>query len=247
MKHSEKFVLTAGVAAALLAMSPAQAVTQTYCGPNLCYQYDDAQAAAALYGLPSFSGDDAYFTPTVFEARSVDGVGIHTATNTDFVDGTWVFSKIWTLNPANEIGTIFAYEEGDYEVNYAGGEVHGDLYLSALGLNAIEATIIDTDSVDFYGPAAGLWDMIAVLTPQATFTQLANNMSLTIQNQLSAYTANTTVGSELAYIEKKLILQINTLLPSEPPVVIPVPAAAWLFGSGLGILGWLRRRSARAA
>jgi hypothetical protein len=28
------------------------------------------------------------------------------------------------------------------------------------------------------------------------------------------------------------------------PAVIPVPAAVWLFGSALGLLGWLRRKSA---
>jgi len=31
---------------------------------------------------------------------------------------------------------------------------------------------------------------------------------------------------------------------SGPSAVVPVPAAAWLFGSALGIIGWLRRRSA---
>jgi len=27
------------------------------------------------------------------------------------------------------------------------------------------------------------------------------------------------------------------------PAVVPIPAAAWLFGSALGILGWIRRRT----
>lgn len=222
---------------------PANAVTQTYCGPNLCFVYDDAQAAVAYYGQPQFAGDDAYFLPNLFRAQSLDGVGLHTPFgNTDFVDGTFVFDQIYTINPNNEIANILAYEEGDYEINYAAGEAHGDLWLNAFGLNAIEPLVVATDSVDFLGNSFGnqLWAMSANISPATALTQLANNLTLTIQNQLSAFTSDTTGGSEYAYIEKKLLLQINTLIPVTETV--PVPAAAWLFGSAFGVLSVLRRR-----
>lgn len=222
---------------------PASATVLTYCGPNLCFEYDDAQAAVQYYGQPQFAGDDAYFLPNLFRAQSLDGVGLHTPfANTDFVDGTFVFSQIYTTNPNNEIANILAYEEGDYEINYAAGEAHGDLWLSALGLNAIEPLVVATDSVDFLGDSFGnqLWAMSANVSPAAVLTQLANNMTLTIQNQLSAFTSDTTGGSEYAYIEKKLVLEINTVIPVTE--VVPVPAAAWLLGSAFGVLSVLRRR-----
>ncbi|MEO7386639.1 MAG: VPLPA-CTERM sorting domain-containing protein [Gammaproteobacteria bacterium] len=242
--HSRTLALFAAASTATLFALPGNATSVNYCGPNLCFEYDDAQAAVSLYGQPQFAGDDAYFLPTVFRAQSADGVALHSPFgNTDFVDGTFVFSRIYTVNPNNEISGILAYEEGDYEVNYAGGEVHGDLYLRAFGLNAVEPTVIGTDSVDFYGNSGGnqIWSMSATIYPSASLIQAANNLTLTIQNQLSAFTSDSTAGSEYAYIEKKLILEINTLIPINE--VVPVPAAVWLFGSGLGVLGWFRRRS----
>jgi hypothetical protein len=152
-----------------------------------------------------------------------------------------VFSKVYVnplgLNPGGEIVSIWAHEEGDYEINYAAGEVHGDLYLRARGLNnLLEPSLVNTDAFDQVGAPFGLqqWAMDAALTPAATLAQLANNMTLTIQNTLSAFTSNSTAGSELAWIEKKLTLDITT--------VVPVPAAAWLLGSAFGLLGLVRRR-----
>ncbi len=232
-------ILSAGMlVGCAFGLSQAQAATQTYCGPSVCYQYDDAQAAVALFGLPGFVGDSAYFTPTTFEARSADGVGIHTGTNTDFVDATFVFSKVYTVNPLVEIASIYAHEEGDYVVNYAQGEVHGRLYLRGKGLNnLLEPSLIAQDAVDIVGTSAGLWNMDTTITPEASLNQIANNLTLTVQNQLWAFTNDTTAGSELAWLEKKLVLDITT--------VVPVPAAAWLFGPALGLLGLARRRNAR--
>ena len=55
---------------------------------------------------------------------------------------------------------------------------------------------------------------------------------LQIQNNLAATTG---ANGEQAWIQKK---QGGIGIS-----VVPVPAAVWLFGSALGALGWLRRRS----
>jgi len=245
-------LLPAGLMLGLVAgFQSAQAATVTYCGPNVCYQYNDAQNAG-LFGSPSFVGDSVFWTPTTFEARSADGVGIHSGTNTDTADQTWQFSKVWVgswngtsavLNNANEIASIWVHEEGDYLINYAAGEVHGDLYVAARGLNnLIESTIINTDAFDQVGTSGGiqLWNMDATLTPAVSLTQLANNMTLTIQNTLQAFTSDSTGGSELAWIEKKLALTVITTNP------VPVPAGLWLLGSAFGVLAVVRRRALSA-
>ncbi|MBL8202046.1 MAG: VPLPA-CTERM sorting domain-containing protein [Chromatiales bacterium] len=243
MRSTKVLVGLAALAAGIVSL-PASAAVVTYCGPNVCYQYDNAQNSG-LFGPVGFIGDSAYWTPTTFEARSADGIGIHSGTNTDIADQTWAFTRVYVnpagLNPGAEIASIYAYEEGDYEINYAAGEVHGDLYLRARGLNnLLEPSLVATDSFDALGSSGGLqqWSMDATVTPAASLAQLANNLTLTIQNTLTAFTANTTPGSELAWIEKKLTLDVTTT------GVVPVPAAAWLLGSAFGLLGLARRRLA---
>lgn len=241
-------LLPAGLILGLLAgVQSATAATQTYCGPNVCYQWNDAQPAVGLYGgQPNFIGDDFFWTPNSFEARSADGVGVNSNSNTDTADATWQFSKVWVgswngssavLNPNVEITQILVHEEGDYEINYAAGQVSADLYLAVRGLNnLIEGSHIVTENFNQTGAPFGLqlWDLDGTLTPAASLTQLANNMTLTIQNTLKAFSNDTTAGSELAWIEKKLSVTVIT--------TIPVPAGIWLLGSAFGLLSVVRRR-----
>ncbi len=122
--------------------------------------------------------------------------------------------------------------------------MHADLDVRALRLPPfpIEPTIIVNDAFDQVGAPFGLqqWTMDAVLSPAATFTGLANQMTLTIQNQLAAFTNDTTGGSELAWIEKKLAVTVITTNP------VPVPAGLWLLGSAFGVLAVARRRAVAA-
>ncbi len=205
-----------------------QAAPVTLCGPGVCYEYDNAQAAVPFFGLPTLVGNDIIFTPATFRADAADG-------GNDAVSATFQFDRVYTTTPGDEILNITAYEDGDYRI-IQGGSVSGDLYLRAISLVALEDDL-DIDSVDFFGDSGGLqlWSMSAAVNPAAVFTAVANDMRLTIQNDLAAFT--TAVGDR-AWIEKKLVLTITTLVPSTP---VPVPAALWLFGSALGLLGWVRR------
>lgn len=224
-----------------LVSGPAAAVTVS-CGPDVCYQYDETQPALDFFGAPSVVGNDLVFTPgnpNPFRARSVDGTGVAdpgvavtgggTATNQQ----TLVIDRVYSLNGALDILSITAFEQGDYEIEQD-GSVSADLYLQAVSLvNALDNDVA-TDAVNASGDSGGLqlWQMSGMVNPAAEFTQAANDLRLTVQNTLSAFTD---ANGERAAIEKKLVLTVTT--------VIPVPAAVWLFASALGLLGWIRTRA----
>ena len=59
-------------------------------------------------------------------------------------------------------------------------------------------------------------------------------VTMTLENLL---TAQTVTSGEVAFIEKKFEGVGIIVNP------IPIPGAVWLFGSALGLLGWMRRRA----
>ena len=215
---------------AFLLSAQANALSVTQCGPTICYKYDDAQAAVAEFGQPTFIGDVVRFLPPSFRAQSDDGAGFDTAT------ANFIFDDVYTLSGA-DIGYIGVTEYGDYEITN-GDSVSADLYLQIAsnvdGLNFATTTA----SFDAVGDSGGLqqWNLAAHLNPDQELNlfgdtwDVANSMSLNIQNTLQAYT---NADGETAWIQKKISLTVSE---------VPVPAAVWMFGSGLGLLGFLRRR-----
>lgn len=211
----------------------ANAALITECGPNICYEYDDAQLVALSdeFGIPTLIGDDMRFLPLDFKAQSTDGVGIHTGTNTDNDADTFVFSRIYTISGA-EIALITVSENGDYDITND-GTVSADLLM--LVANNNDAAECDCDLAEFDASGASplsLWSLDTSLSPTASFTSIANDISLTIQNTLSAYSD---AAGEDAWIQKKYTLVSVT--------VVPLPAGVWLFASSLTLLGLFKRKT----
>jgi len=211
-----------------------QATTLT-CGPNICYQYDETQSAAAYFGLPTLVGDAMRFLPPNFRAESLNGVG------TVSVTATWLFDKVYSTSSA-EIGSVVVSEAGDYSITGdTGGSpdtVNVNLYTQVAN-NASAEVAFDiknfTASGDTFLPPQP-WALISgSINPATVFAAVANDVAVSVQNTLSATTDE--FGGD-AWIQKKFVVQIGTVAP------VPVPAAVWLFGSAFGVLSVLRRRAA---
>lgn len=223
--------LTRVIALSAMFAAPGQAAVVTACGPNICYEYDDAQAAIVLTGAPTLVGDDMQFLPAAFGAHSTGVAGWHLTT------ANFIFARVYTVNPLNEIATFHAFEEFDYEI-ITDGEVRATLYTQARS-NLVSADTTSTlinwsDAGDTGG--AQIETLNAYLFPAAHFVALAQDMRVTIQNTLRAYAD---ALAEDAFIQKKFTLMAVTTQPA--PAVVPVPATLWLLGSALGLLGIARR------
>jgi hypothetical protein len=204
----------------------ANAATVTQCGPTICYEYDDAQAAVALFGQPDFQGDVVRFLPESFRAQSDDGTGTGTAT------ANFIFSDIYSISGA-DILQISVVEAGDYQITN-GDSVSAVLFMQISNNNDFLEFAADTWSFNASGDSGGeqLWNLSGDLDPVLSFGENdANSMALNIQNTLQAFT---NAEGETAWIQKKITLTVAT---------VPVPAAIWLLGSALAFLGFRARRA----
>ena len=217
------------VAGLTFSAGPATAATVEACGDLVCYQWDDSQPALNYFGDPVLIGNDLSFAvgnPMPFRAESADGAG------TDGANATLIIDRVYTISGV-DILSVTISEGGDWEITQDGA-VAADLYVQGISLSNVGDIVVDTDSVDAMGDSQGLqlWDAEAGISPAADFNGAANDLRLTIQNSLLAYSGN---SGDRAFIEKKFLTVVTT--------VVPVPPAVLLFGSALGLLGWVRSRT----
>lgn len=215
-----------GLLLALVAVPQLSRATVIDCGPTVCFQYDETQAAISGLGVPVRVGDAMQFLPPSVLLVSASGAA---APDLSF---SFVFDRVFSVS-GGEISLLRVFEEGDYEI-IGGGMVGSRLEIQAQSNLAAEEAIaaaVFGDSGD--SGVAQLWDLEVAVAPAAAFTGPATDVRLTIGNLLQA---GTTGFGELAWIQKKFILGTAEVAP------VPVPGTLWLFATGAGLCGWLAKR-----
>lgn len=190
--RTNKIILSIAALAGLMAglsHTPANASLVTVSGSNVDFTYDDS--LLGLYGTPTISGDNLFFSPTQFRSSSLNGVGMSSASATTFID--------IHAHDGYSFGSLALTEIGDYKllgkksfVNIGGG-------MLAIDKNNPPATGPYANSFLSTSDNLGLYDGALYSWTASTQVDLADSewtdtatVRVTLENMLDAYTATNT-------------------------------------------------------
>ena len=228
----------------LMASAIAQSAQVTQCGTDVCFVYDDA----TLFGTGTVIDNNIFFLPTEFSAESLNGEGAVTANETLNV-------QVYSVTSGYEMTNFALVEQGVYVLNGANSTVDVQGMFAVTSNTTLDPSTalppLFPDGVSPYRTenlfSGGVLDTQGTLTQWDIGTAISladtagwgsdTDVTVTIENLL---TATTLENGEQAFIEKKIGAVGIIVNP------IPIPAAAWLFMSGLGLLGWVKRRQLKA-
>lgn len=225
-------LLAAGVLAfAQTLAGAAVAAPVTLTGSTVDFAFDDA--LLGLFGPASVAGDTLFFTPTAFEAQSLNGAGFSLTRAT--------LNIRLTAHAGHGFESVGVAERGDYLLLGAGGmaDVGGQVrvFNVASPLADLTAAIASPVPMTATGLPTHDWSAGAFVDVSGLGARALN---VTLENLLVAATFD---PAALAFVEKKFAaLTVDTV------AVTPVPEADRyaMMLAGLGLVGWaaLRRRTA---
>jgi hypothetical protein len=234
------FSRTVFALAALVMAFGAQAATVTLFADDVKFIFDDS----TLYGSGTVIGNNIFFQPTNFKAESLDGAGPDTTNVTLHVD-------VVVTTDGYQLEFFQMAEQGDYKLNGTGASVseNGQFGVTSLTKNCniffpcMDNQIFDAGPLTVNGGVLTAWNADAsIALADTTGWGTDTEVRLTLENLLTATTLNSGVG-ETAFIEKKFEGVGNNVNPGPGPGPIPIPGAVWLFGSALGMIGWMSRKA----
>ncbi len=136
---------------------------------------------------------------------------------------------------------IFAFSNDT--ATFTGSIVGGDLALFQFDSAAETLTVRITGeemagaTLSLFG--AGLWTAWGTALESGDLSVLSSDGS----NFATVGDLGLALAFNLTGSSAELVVNYDTQ-PQPPTIPIPIPQAAWLFGSALGLLGWMRRRKA---
>lgn len=216
--------------ALILSSSLSHAAIVTVNGTDVSFKYDDA----TQFGTATIVGNSIFFFNPNFLAQSLN-------TDGPVIDSDFVNIEIDVLSGSSfTMDNFQLFELGDYELNGSSASVSADAQLSVTSLTGACPFPCTMAPIFSAGP----------LTTQGALTEwtingvadLDNNanwgsdtkVNLKIQNNLNA---SSTEFGDSAFIVKKVGALGVTVS------AVPVPAAAWLFGSAmLGLVALKKRK-----
>ena len=201
-------------------------------GDTVCFVWDPSDIDT-VYGSLSGSGDVVSVSPLDFRAET-SGIG-----GSDTVSGFGFIQVI--AKPGFVLDSITIGELGDYRLNGASTSVsisaEMEVYdwFNASGPSESKFLTV-TGPLNIQDANSQNWSAEGTVDMSTTTWDGVDHVGLSLENILQA---NSNGAGHTAWIQKKAIGSIALTIET---TVIPLPAAAWLFISGLGVVGACARR-----
>jgi hypothetical protein len=198
------------------------------CGPRICFQYDETQAAAAAFGLPFRVGDTLEFLPPAAVALAA-GAG-----NPASLSATFIIDRVFSS--LGNLAGLQLHVEGDQDAT-AGSSVGSSIGLQAFD-NSGPGTGNGSASYTAIGDGNGprLWQLQATLDPDDLSGAPSADLRLQLTSLLSASADG--AGASAWIATKYLAISVTA---------VPAPPAMGLFLAAAAAVGARARRRSRTA
>jgi len=206
------------------------AATIHLAGDTVDFYYDDTQAGMSLYGPISAVGNSIFAQQTSFSANAANGS----------TDSLSAFGTITIVAQAgHSFDSIQVAQLGDYQLNGTGASiaVSGELFVDDTNSALSSSSDMIVTGLGIADGSTHEWQASTGFDLSSSMWSNVSSIELSLDSMLSA---STSTNGEEAFTASKFVGGGMVTIETS---VVPVPAAVWLFGSGLLGLAGVARRS----